>query len=339
MSRTLPELYDALLLDLDGTVYRGSVALPGADQLAEIAARFDVVLRWVTNNASRTPEQVAAHLREVGGVPARAEDVSTSAQAAGLVLAAEVPVDSTVLVIGTDALFAEVAAAGMTAVRTYTPGIAAVVQGMNQQLTWQDLAEACLAINAGAYWIATNVDPSLPTDRGDLPGNGAWVGALRIATGHTPVVAGKPERPLMVAAKESANSRRPLVIGDRLDTDIAGAASIQADSLLVLVGVTKAVEVLAAVPVQRPTYVGLDLTSLLLPAELLKVGPGNAWRISVVGTEITVTSGTEQEQDGLDVLREIAYAWWQLHPNAAVAPTKFIGADHAAIAALTNVGL
>ena len=146
-------------------------------------------------------------------------------------------VTGTVLVVGTGALVREVELVGLTPTRTADDAVAAVVQGLAKDTSWHDLAEATVAINAGALWVACNVDPTLPTERGMLPGNGSLVAAVRAATGREPLVAGKPATPLMDEAIRAANADHALAIGDRLDTDIAGAAAAGLDSLLVLSGV------------------------------------------------------------------------------------------------------
>ena len=159
--------YDCLLLDLDGTVFRGHRATEGAvDSLDAIDSRK----LFVTNNASRSADEVAAHLRELG-FTAGSDDVVTSAQSAAHLLAAQLPPGSKVLIVGTDALADEISAAGLRPVRRFEDGPDAVVQGLSMTIAWPELAEAALAIRAGALWVAANVDLTLPTERGLLPGN------------------------------------------------------------------------------------------------------------------------------------------------------------------------
>lgn len=253
--------YDALLYDLDGTIYRGEEIIPGADVAVEAAHAAGTKVRFVTNNASRGPDEVASHLTRirVRAVPA---EVSTSAQAAATVLAGKLLPDTTVLVVGSAALEHEVEIRGLTTTRVHTDAVQAVVQGLSKDTSWRDLAEACVAIRAGALWVACNVDPTLPTERGPLPGAGSLVAALRMATGAEPLVAGKPATPLMDEARRSADARNPLVIGDRLDTDIAGAVAADMDSLLVLSGVSTAQELLDAPEEMRPTYLAHDVAAV-----------------------------------------------------------------------------
>ncbi|ATE56492.1 HAD-IIA family hydrolase [Actinosynnema pretiosum] len=257
---TLLSRYDALLLDLDGTVYRGHAAVPGAPEAVAAARAAGLAIRFVTNNASRSPQEVADHLTEIGFAPAL-DEVSTSAQAAASMLADLVPAGSTVLVLGTEALVEQVRQRGLVPTRT-ADGAVAVIQGLSQDTGWRELAEACVAVRAGAVWVACNVDLTLPTERGLLPGSGSLVRALMAATDAEPLVAGKPAVPLLEQAAKSAGAQRPLVVGDRLDTDIAGACNAGMDSLLVLTGVSTREEAMALPEEQRPTHIADDLSVL-----------------------------------------------------------------------------
>ena len=257
--KSLAQEYDCLLIDLDGTVFRGRRPTDGAVQALDEAASRKL---FVTNNASRGADEVAAHLRDLG-FTASAADVVTSAQSAAHLLAGELSPDSPVLIVGTDALANEIAAVGLRPVRRFEDEPVAVVQGLSMTIGWPDLAEAALAIRAGALWVAANVDPTLPTERGLLPGNGSLVAALRTATGAEPRVAGKPAPNLLTDAMARGDFRAPLVIGDRLDTDIEGANRAGVDSLLVLTGVTRRAEAEAAEGVYKATYIAEDLRALL----------------------------------------------------------------------------
>jgi HAD superfamily hydrolase (TIGR01457 family) len=269
VSETLLARYDALLLDLDGTVYRGHDAVPGAPEAVASARRHGTAVRFVTNNASRPPQLVADHLGEIG-FAAAAEEVSTSAQAGAALVADRIPAGSKVLVLGAEALADEVRLRGLEPVRD-PEGVSAVVQGFSPDIGWAQLADASVAIRAGALWVACNVDATLPTERGLLPGNGSLVAVLRTANGVEPLVAGKPAAPLLAGAAESAGAVRPLVVGDRLDTDVLGAVNAGMDSLLVLTGVSTRAEALALPEHQRPTYVADDLSALVLPADELRL--------------------------------------------------------------------
>ncbi len=303
---TLARQHDCLLLDLDGTVFRGHEATPGA---VESLAGLDARLLYVTNNASRAPQQVAEHLRELG-FSGDADDVVTSAQSAARVLAAQLPADARVLVVGTEALADEVRNVGLRPVRQFAEDPVAVVQGHNPQTGWADLAEAALAVRAGALWVAANVDLTLPSERGLLPGNGSMVAALRAATGHEPQVAGKPQPTLMRDALSRGSFESPLVVGDRLDTDIAGAVSAGLPSLMVLSGVSTATDAVFAAEHERPDYIAADLRSLHVAAETLKVGPQPEWRVEVDSDRVEVYSTGKATDDPLSVVRAVAHAVW-----------------------------
>ena len=249
-------------------------------------------------------------------IPAEPDEVVTSAQAAARTLAAELPRGSTVLVVGTDALADEVAAVGMRPVRTVAEageaGPAAVVQGLAPATSWTDLAEAAVALHRGALWVAGNTDATLPTTRGPLPGNGAFVAALRLVTGREPLVSGKPDPSLHRASVERVGAQRPLVVGDRLDTDVLGAVRGGADSLLVLTGVVGVRELLAAPAGSRPTYVARDLRGLLEAHPAVEVdGEGAVCRdatASYAGGVVRAAPAPEVSQDALRAVVSLAWA-------------------------------
>lgn len=322
--------HDAVLFDLDGTVYRGSRAIPGAAEAISRVREHGTPVRFVTNNASKAPEEVAEHLTGLG-VSAKVAEVNTSAQAGALVLRERLPAGAAVLVVGTEALADEVAAAGLRPVRRVTDNPVAVVQGHSPDTGWADLAEACLAIRNGALWVACNIDPTLPTERGQLPGNGSMVAALRTATNQEPKIAGKPRPPLLRAAAESAGAVAPLVVGDRLDTDIAGAVASGFASLAVLTGVTTPAALLAADPGMRPRYVAADLTALDGKTDELEIGPRPGWHVAVDGDVTTVA--TDGGSDSLELLRTVCDVVWR-HGT-----TTLVATDEQAAATLTELGL
>ncbi|WP_020423494.1 HAD-IIA family hydrolase [Amycolatopsis sp. ATCC 39116] len=305
MADALQAAYDAFLFDLDGTVYHGPRPIPGAAAAIRQLRDQGAAVRFVTNNASKAPGDVADHLRALD-VDATPDEVSTSAQAAARLLGERLPAGAVVLVVGTDALAGEITAVGLEPVREAGDDVAAVVQGHNPATGWADLAEACVAIRGGALWVACNVDTTLPTERGLLPGNGSMVAALRTATGATPEVAGKPEAPLFHTAAKSANASRPLAIGDRLDTDIAGAVTAGMDSLCVLTGVATPATLVTAVPAERPTYLGADLGALTEPADELRVAPQAGWDVRRDGDTLVVTG----DGDPLALLRTLCAVAW-----------------------------
>jgi len=271
---------------------------------------------FVTNNASRSADEVALHLRELG-FTATPSDVVTSAQSAARLLAGELPPESRVLIVGTDALANEIAAVGLRPVRLYDDDPVAVVQGLSTTICWPDLAEATLAIRAGALWVAANVDATLPTERGLLPGNGSMVAALKAATDAEPQVAGKPSPTLMRDALARGDFRAPLVVGDRLNTDIAGANAAGLPSLMVLSGVNSARDAVHAVREQRASYIGYDLRSLHQDADVLAVAPQPAWHVETGDMSVMVSTGGDNEaSDDLSIVRAVANAVWASNCDA-----------------------
>lgn len=310
----LARSYDAGLFDLDGVLYLGNS--PVAHAAASVAAARVEGMRvaFVTNNASRRPDVVARQLAELG-IPADPADVVTSAQAAARWLAARLPQGAHVLVVGTDGLADEITDVGLVAVRSADEEPVAVAQGLSRTTGWAELAEAGLALRRDIPWVAGNADATLPSTRGPLPGNGAFVAALVAMTGRTPVVVGKPEPQLHLESVSRVGARRPLVVGDRLDTDILGAARGGADSLLVLTGVVDREQLLAAPRGSRPTYVAADLRALLRPQLDVHVDAGVArcgdvrarWRADTV--ELSGAGGTVDPHCDDALRAACALAW------------------------------
>ncbi|MFD3916670.1 HAD-IIA family hydrolase [Streptomyces sp. NPDC058603] len=280
----LNEAYDTALLDLDGVVYAGGEAIAYAVESLNTARDNGMRLAYVTNNALRPPDTVAAHLTELG-VPADPADVITSAQAVSRLIAEQLPRGSRVLVIGGEGLRIALRERGLEPVESADDDPAAVVQGYGgPDLAWGRFAEACYAINHGVPWFASNTDLTIPSARGIMPGNGAAVEVVRIATGAEPQVAGKPLPPMHRETILRTGAEHALVVGDRLDTDIEGAFNGGVDSLLVLTGVTDAAELLTAEPRHRPTYVDLDLRGLLTgQPEVTDVAHAQAADVSEAG--------------------------------------------------------
>lgn len=253
--------FDALLFDLDGTLLLDGVVIDHAPEALAAARAQGVRTLVVTNNASRTPENNAERLGRAG-MPFDVTDVVTSPQVACDLLARELPQASPVLIVGAPALAQAVTEVGLTAVYSADDVPVAVVQGLGPNVGWPELVEGCLAVRRGARWIATNDDATFPSDRGELPGNGALVAVLRVATGLEPEVTGKPHRALLDAAVWRAAASRPLMVGDRLETDILAAVNAEMPSLMVLTGVSTADDVIATAAHLRPTYVAADLRGL-----------------------------------------------------------------------------
>jgi glycerol-1-phosphatase len=326
--------YDAILLDLDGTIIRGTEPVGEAPAVVNELRQAGRSLQFITNNASRAPEEVAQHLTALG-VRVTPEEVLTSAQAAVELLVAQLPAGAAVLVIGSTALAAAVQSVGFRSVIEASDQPVAVVQGHSPATGWAQLAEACLAIRAGALWIACNVDRTLPTERGLLPGNGAMVAALEAATDRAPTVAGKPARPLLDAAVSRTGAHRLLVVGDRLDTDIAGARAAGLDSMLVLSGVSDTAELLAAPPEQRPSHLGADLRVLRAPLEQARIQQRPGWRAEIGADGALWLHNEEAVGDPLDALRTLCAQWWSAHTG----PVQVMAGDSAAATVLDALDL
>ncbi|MFB7711148.1 HAD hydrolase-like protein [Streptomyces sp. NPDC056105] len=308
--RALNEAYDTALLDLDGVVYAGGDAIAHAPESLAVARGAGMGLAYVTNNALRTPDAVAEHLTELG-IPTDAADVITSAQAVARLISEQVPDGSRVLVIGGEGLRVALRERGLEPVDSADDDPVAVVQGYGgPDLAWGRFAEACYAIARGVPWFASNTDLTIPSARGIAPGNGAAVEVVRIATGARPQVAGKPLPPMHRETILRTGAERPLVIGDRLDTDIEGAFNGEVDSLLVLTGVTDGAQLLAAPPQHRPTYVDVDLRGLLTgQPELVARGDGFAcggWVATAGGERLEL----EGDGEAIDGLRALCAAAW-----------------------------
>lgn len=286
MVHSLIDDIDGLVCDLDGVVYRGGSAVDGAAETLLEARRRGVGVVFATNNASRPPERVAEILAGLG-MPAEPTQVLTSAVTGARVLAEELPSGASVLAVGGPGVAAALRASGLCPI---DPADAAdrdpvaVLQGYGSQVSASDLAEAAYAVERGARWIATNADETLPTDRGIAPGNGTLVGAVARAVGREPQVVGKPG-PLMydqAAADLGAPAARILGVGDRLETDIAGAHAAGIDAVHVLTGVHTGADLVTAPGHLRPRYVGADLRTLLEAYDPPEPAGADRWSIGAV---------------------------------------------------------
>jgi HAD superfamily hydrolase (TIGR01450 family) len=351
-------VFDVALLDLDGVVYVGPDAVPGVPAALAAARERGMRLGFVTNNASRRPEEVAGHLTELG-VPADVEDVITSAQAAATVVARQLGAGARVLPVGGPGVAAALTAAGLTVVDRAEDEPVAVVQGYGREVGWAELAEAVVAVRRGARHVATNADATIPSPRGPLPGNGALVGVVSAVTGQQPQVTGKPDPAMHEECVRRTGARTPLVVGDRLDTDIEGARRAGAASLLVLTGVTDPATLLAAGPLHRPDLLAADAGGLLVAHPAVRAADGGwrcgGWTVAAHGDafELRSTGGDDGGGDGngggdgsgrgdgdreLDGLRALCVAHWTAHPDGAPTPPT-TAADDAARKALRRWGL
>ncbi|MCU1529569.1 MAG: haloacid dehalogenase [Frondihabitans sp.] len=305
---------DAVLADLDGVVYTGPNAIEYAvDSLNKVAE--DRRVGYITNNASRTPATVAAQLSGFG-LKVTGDDVVTSPQAAVRLLATVVDKGAKVLVVGGDGLTTVVEAAGFEITRSADDSPAAVIQGFAPDVGWKDLAEASFALAKDIPWVATNQDWTIPQERGIAPGNGTLVAAVHTAVGKLPLIAGKPERAIFDAAVERFGAKKALFIGDRLDTDIAGAVKAGLTSALVLTGIDKAKQVLAAPESSRPDFIFEDLRELHeeYPATLETKDPRGTRSFTVRNARVELRGNqvvaVAKGESSVDLLRAGAAAVW-----------------------------
>jgi len=321
-SPILAKAYDTALLDLDGVVYIGQDAVPGViGALNQVHDEFAMTLTCVTNNASRSPQRVAQHLNELG-LQVTAEDVVTSAQAGAAELAKLIPPGSNVFVLGSKDLAREVELVGLNPSHDESVTYDALIQGYWPDMPFRILEFAASLLRTGVPWVATNMDMTIPTPTGVAPGNGTVITALGETVNRTPtLVAGKPETPLMQQSIDRTNARRPLVVGDRLDTDIHGANNVGVDSLLVLSGVTTIEEILNAPIELRPTYLAWD-ASAVLTAHNGTETIGNA---TTCGGWKVANGDLLGQGDGLDAVAAIAVAHWNGDISIEMALASLLG--------------
>jgi glycerol 3-phosphatase-2 len=303
---------DVVLSDLDGVVYQGANAIAQAvDALGQVSTS-GLRVGYITNNASRTDEQVAEHLSSFG-LSVSAADVVTSPQAAVRILAGLVPAGSLILVVGGDGLVDELQKGGFPITRTAADGPAAVIQGFAPDVGWKQLAEASFALKHDIPWVATNTDWTIPVAGGIAPGNGTLVSAVHTAVGKLPVVAGKPEVAIFEEAERRFGAAKPLFIGDRLDTDILGATRAGMPVVHVMTGIDRAKQLLAAKENERPQFILQDLRGLFLPYPVTVMSHENSRAtvgkasVRLVGNDIQIVKRGDSE---LDLLRAACAMIW-----------------------------
>ncbi len=226
----------ALLIDMDGVLWRGQAPLPGLTDFFRLLRGRPIAFRLVTNNASKTPDQYVDKLAAMD-VQITPDEIFTSAIATAQYLAAVAP-GASVYVIGEDGLRQALLDHGLRLSQGDRADFVAV--GWDQSLTFRKLTEATLLIRAGARFIGTNPDVTWPGEQGLLPGNGATLAYLQASTSVAPLIIGKPERPMFDAALATlgADPAHTAMLGDRLETDILGAQNAGLRAILVLTGAT-----------------------------------------------------------------------------------------------------
>jgi len=322
--RSLIDAYDTAFFDLDGVIYLGPEAVPGAaEALAELSRRGKRVM-YVTNNAARPAQVVIDQLNRLGFV-ADTQNVLTSAQVAAAALQDELPGGAKILVCGSTNLAALLGEAGFQVVEDADDRPDAVIQGYDPDLNWRRFDEAALAIQSGARWFATNGDASRPTDRGLVPGVGGAIAVLATALGGAPTIFGKPYRPMLDEAVRRTGASNPIFVGDRLDTDIVGAVAAGMDSLMVFSGAHGKSDLVSAPPGAQPSCIGSDVSALLAPRRTSELA-GNqaicrAQEAVAAAGQIVVTTAPTTFEEQLDALWAVAQLAWRdasLHAGSAL---------------------
>jgi len=260
----LSKAFAGAICDLDGVVFVGTNAVPKAAETIAAAEAAGLRVVYLTNNASRSPQEVASKLTGFG-IAASPAQVVTAAIAGATRLATDLPPGSKVLIVGHNGLIEAVKEAGLEPVFQAKDQPVAVIQGWGPNVGWAELAQATYAIQAGARYYATNLDKTLPTEEGFAPGNAALISAVTMATGISPMAGGKPDPAIFHLAAERAGTDRPLVIGDRLDTDLAGARAAGHPGLMVLTGVNTLVDACLAPLAHRPSLIARSIEALNWP--------------------------------------------------------------------------
>ena len=283
-SETTDVAIDCVLFDLDGVVYHGSRAVDGAAEGINWLHSQHIPVSYVTNNATRTPEATAEKISEVG-ISVSADEVTTSAQVLAERLAERFGPGARIHLLGTTGLRTAVEDAGLEITDTLDAKPVAIAQGLDPNIDYQAIVGACGIIRSGAEWWASNPDFSLITESGEIPGNGAFIDLIARLTDAEPVIVGKPAPHMMEFAANRLRARRPLMVGDRLDTDIEGGRAAGFDTALVLTGIHDIHDALYAAPARRPTFI--------LP--------------SLRGLEALITGGDRSESTAVEA--ELRRAW------------------------------
>lgn len=228
--------YKGYLIDLDGTMYRGTEQiLEAADFIRELRKR-EIPYLFVTNNSSRTPSQVAQKLRDFG-ITTEDEQVFTTSMATANYIAGQKE-EASVYVVGEEGIKEALKEKGMTLAEDEHADF--LVMGIDRGVNYEKLSKACLAVRNGAVFISTNGDIAIPSERGLLPGNGALTSVVSVSTQVQPIFIGKPESVIVEQALKvlGVPKEETIMVGDNYDTDILAGINAGIDTLLVHTGVT-----------------------------------------------------------------------------------------------------
>ena len=325
----LAEEYDCALLDLDGTAWSGDETIEHAATSVIEAREAGMASAFVTNNAMRTPQQVTDKLNSMD-FQATPDMVMTSAMDIAAIMAEELDEGSKVFVIGGAGLRLALEERGFVLVDSADEEPVAVVQGLDKKVDWALLSEGAFAIERGASFYASNLDATLPIERGQALGNGSLVRAIQHATRKRPIAGGKPEPGIYRRAGELVGAQNPLAVGDRLETDIMGAVAAGVPALHVLTGVHQARDVIRAPRGQRPTYLAIDMRGLLEAHPAPKHHRDGTWTCGVSQVAKATRSGvltlddvelTEPVTISIDSYRALAAAAWEYADGAGTPVT------------------
>lgn len=257
----LADRFDGLLIDLDGVVWIGREPVPGSvEALRELQGAGKRIV-FVTNNPGRLPEAYAERLRGLG-IEVGAEQIVTAGTAVARLAGEAAGAGGSAFVIGRSALKEMVAARGARLLEGEEAEAAdVVVVSGHPGFDYEELKTAKFALDRGAQLFATSHDPTMPFPGGELPGTGAVLAAVEVASGKEATIAGKPERHLFEIAKEVLGEGRLAMVGDRVSSDIEGGRRAGLETILVLSGTTSRAEAEAADP--APDHLLEDLAGLL----------------------------------------------------------------------------
>lgn len=257
----LPSNIKALILDMDGVIWKSDAPIGDLPATFKRIRERGLKFVFATNNGTKTPEDYQEKLRELG-VEVEAPQVVTSALGIAFLLAQRHPRGTKVFVIGENGIRMALEEKGFEVLGVEdAPKAEAVVMGIDRGINFQKMSEATLLVRAGIPFYTTNTDRTFPTPRGEIPGSGAWLSVVITATGVEPIVAGKPFPYLMELALERLGTSREetLVVGDRLETDIAAGQAVGCPTAFVLSGVSKLEEAAA----WNPNIIADDLAALV----------------------------------------------------------------------------
>ena len=253
----------ALILDMDGVIWRDANAIGDLPSIFSKMRELGLKFTLATNNSTRTISEYIQIFASVG-VSLSPDEILNSSQTTAQILRETFPQGTEIFTIGESGLYSALKDEGLQPVGLENiQAPKAVVMGMDRSINFEKMAEATLLVNSGIPFYATNPDVSFPTTRGSIPGNGAWINVVKIATGVDPIIAGKPEPEMLRVAlrRMGTNLDETIMVGDRFETDIMAGQKIGCKTCLVLSGVTSQEKARKLSP--QPDFICADLSTLL----------------------------------------------------------------------------